>query len=670
MIGIVEKVKLFDAIPYIEAYANFHQCDDIIDVNAMDIDVPPTLWAFYIRYASQKYSPFLLSSSVHVILESKKESFGLSDDNIKTVTMYASYMSMVGFLQKLRTYILCDLSSFLPSQNPLFKCIDEKTTRSYLQYFVFLVEYFSDSDQDCGLIDAMATSLASQQVWNYAQILAQELKFEDIFRFVRRNESHFGPERNVYNTVIAWCNESRCPARGRIQLLLAIPLDCDSLERDIDGCIMSLIAQQCPVRSQMQFKMKVCTTLYAFPETYVDAVLVKQTSSNILKDLRKRYKCKTVRQDSWYFNVTENSFNVMNRFNTSSRTFALVNTSKYILTRERKRSYCNDFLLSDNGRWLFVLMIEPRDFILVQKVNIVDDVNKMGWTFVGCEPDIYNGNCYTTMQLVQMGKFLIANKNGLAPYVFHQDGHWELYRSQLRESTCHSFRLNDVVPTESLSVSEFCYCVKQSDAPYELTIYAISKVATGQLYKMRVKVNTWDRKLCIGQYKQPWKNIDEPHTSVDYPDIKYNTTDDLPTLFFLPSIGLTCISELHVQLLKSDENICTYTVLIDCHVADETCGFTWTKRQLKSLPWTCDRRDVNDILLSVCKNRNTVTRRPLKGRYDAYNKCLTLFSGDALNRVHMIFKFYDVVIDFENNTIDTFERSSDMQYVDGMYHGC
>ena len=82
------------------------------------------------------------------------------------------------------------------------------------------------------------------------------------------------------------------------------------------------------------------------------------------------------------------------------------------------------------------------------------------------------------------------------------------------------------------------------------------------------------------------------------------------------------------------------------------------------------RERINDILLSVCKNRNTVTHIPLKGRYDAYNKCLTLFSGDALNRVHMIFKFYDVVIDFENNTIDTFERSSDMQYVDGMYHGC
>ena len=662
----VAATKLFRLIPYIHSHLRFNylrkesidnfMTDDIfLDLKTVSVTLPNKplsvgVWAFFFEYVTCGLIPmreFVVENSSGQIVEK----FKFKDDNLIEITDYAQYMGMDYFLDRLCSIIMAVPT---PAFYNLLVCDTEESVTRALEYFSFLV--CSLHGTHVGIIDALASTLATRKVWQWSHLLGQ-LKEAHITRFVKRTVSFFGPARNVFDVVKVWCSETNCDASLAVKLLLSISTDCDELEKDIEDEVVKTIAKNSRINLQDILSPVLRDVILQYEAR--ERMKVFKDNYTVEREQTRRYHSCEIYLHGSVLRVT-------NKITRNSSVYNMYLTPHTCLIRENK-GYDYDLVVSNDYQWLFHVNVSDATVCLV-KMNLGGDVfyqtsNIIAWQYVSAISHIFRPHVAPRItQIINRHTFIFVNDGYSSLIVFHKDGPWVVTRDNIT-SCVNNFSVKDVVPQTDHLLYRYSYCMV-TENHNTIIVYAISEARRKRMYKTVVEVKSWD-KLLVEQ-SSPFGSV--TRTQLEYPDINPDVV--LPSLFTVKSGDLVCLSNLFLRGEKIDKVTSVFSLYIDCSVYE---GDQWSVRPLKSKPFQVhnDTLLVNE-LFKIASIPSKEMNVQMKGHVVGDDhQSIVLYDGDRHKPITKLFSLVDVEIDLNDNTVCM--GNSDQytgMFRDGSIHGC
>ena len=666
----VEKEKLFEKIPYVEAYTSFQkmlekQISDtlVIDVKTFLLDADVGMWSLFMYYVKKDEIP-------RHTLHGKDWRYRLNDANIMQVTRCADFLIMHGFLLKLEEIILqCSVPDLFRFHTPADACLD-------LQYFAFLVDTF-DNTYD-RLIDAVACILASNQLWRFPKEIGHEWKEQHIVRFVNRKQSFFGMERNIFYAVMVWCTTTKCDPMLKLELLLQLSVDSDVLEKEIYDEMVSVIQSHLSsVKTKLPTQIELVFSNGNPEQCCIDRdsvcqIVTKETAERQVADFKKQYPVTTRQLQMCEFVLDGNVINVFNPYTRHTQKY-FVNDTPSLVCRDKivGKGYSYDLVLSENNRCLYLFAYEPYMTganMVFRKLEIAEDMDgvrcsgDMSWQLVTSAR--VRRDC-GIMQATQVGTLVFVNAGDTYMYIFHIDGPWTVCITQAgvpftmyMKSSMHL----RVLRKNRWMKQPYTHCIIRKDSD-TIVLYTISQALYPCMHRLRMKVMNWGNTIRETPFEIQTKHFEE----MTYPDITFRDRNELPSLFYMKNVGMVCICGIGRKHYGNTTNETkTVQIEVDCFILvdedehgdkvndgdsdddddDDDIQCVWEKRELKSEPVVIQHiKYCHRMMCDGCK-------RPLRGRIDDELSRITLFSGDRqCQYIRNIFLMHNIVIDLKANTV-------------------
>ena len=667
---LIELHKLNERIPFLGGYIRFQQKEmPDLDLSTIDLPISACMWAFFLKYAETGEIPKQTFSVTDQLLSTGTDRFSLNDSNIREVTEYADLMMMAHFIKALAALIIQTVDENIRSATSFFSffTLTQEQVFASLEYFAFLIDKTNVHDD---LIDAVASVLATKHnVFQYNLEIGRAWKERHIRRFVNRKKSYFRIAQNVFYIVIAWTKATSCKASLRLELLLDIANESDTIQQEIDKEIVKTLRDH---RSELR------GWWYDNMHTRLDDELDGTNVHDLVHVLRRDRVPETKLIKQCELTIGRSEMKMINCM-TSHKTTYDINNRLYCsnsINRASHRGYHFDVVLSENENWVFQFIRDKVYHKLFgQKINLDEAIRTsfnryggrvgIGWQFMACETHIAQGGI-DIVQAIKSGKLLIVNFGTDELFVFHEDGLWNVCNNSMRRfdnlSISHTLPVLYFRGAPDNSQIPYCYLAceeKDCNDPTSVKIirlYAISN--TRQMYRRRIRLKTTERTTDIR--KSIWHLPMEEYQRMQYPiDLEQST--ELPTLFHVAGVGIVCISglggnhdgyrdgttkldekgqlqlKLECFVLTKEENDTGNNDVIEC---------AWKKIKLNSV-WVAARA------IMKCRHGGcTGPRRPLKGLVNAPDNTITLFSGDRqCDYTYSIFNQYTISIDLVSNTV-------------------